>query len=90
MIGRKHTTLSNLDDVLAAGQLTFTKGKVRVINNASGHFRPTVKEGLRYPELLQEIGLDTSGSHFRLYGIKADVNGNIVDVPTLEVNTRLP
>jgi Pretoxin HINT domain len=89
IIGRKHVTISSQEEVLAAGHLTFTKGKIRLIDNLSGHFLPTAEEGLRYPKLLQELGLDLSGTHLQLYEINPDPNGLITKAPKRVVNTRL-
>lgn len=79
VIGRKHTTLSDRGDVLAAGRLTFKNGIIRRITNESGHFRPTVEEGRRYPELFQSLGFDLTGAKFELCEFTLNSNGEVVN-----------
>ena len=88
IIGRKHTTLSNNEDVLAAGNIVFKGGKVRMIDNLSGHFRPTVEEGLVIPKLLKNQGFDVSGANLKLYEFVIDSDG-MVDGRSLIVNEYL-
>ena len=88
IIGKKHTTLSNAKDVLAAGNIVFKGGKVRMIDNLSGHFRPTVEESLRFPELLRSQGFDVSGANLKLYEFVIDSDG-IVEGRSLVVNEYL-
>lgn len=79
IIGRKHTTLSNKADVLAAGKMTISgHGKIKSIDNISGHFRPTVQESSRVPTLLREMGLDLSGSNIKLYRFTIDSDGMVL------------
>ncbi|MGL5149026.1 MAG: hypothetical protein ACRC7N_00430 [Clostridium sp.] len=59
VLGKKHQLLGNADDVMAAGQLKIDgKGMIRRIDNGSGHYRPTVEEALKYPELFKNAGLN--------------------------------
>ncbi|HBL12017.1 MAG TPA: hypothetical protein DD379_11520, partial [Cyanobacteria bacterium UBA11162] len=78
IIGRKHTTLSNKADVLAAGNIKINgQGKIIRIDNKSGHFRPTVQESARVPTLLREMGLDLSGTNIQLYRFTIDSDGMV-------------
>ena len=88
VIGKRHTTLSGGKDVKAAGNLTIKGGKIRRIDNLSGHFRPTVKEGLKFPELLKKQGLDVRGANLRLYEFDIDSGGYINNISTI-VDTYL-
>lgn len=72
IIGKKHQTLGNADDVLAAGQLKVDgDGMIRRIDNNSGHYRPTVEEALKYPELFEQAGfnLDKAWLYINKYTI---------------------
>jgi hypothetical protein len=78
IIGRKHTALSGSSDadVLAAGTLTFKNGsRISQITNLSGHFRPTVAESLRYPELLRNLGFDLNGTKIEVYKFTENRSG---------------
>ena len=88
IIGKKHTTLSNSEDVLAAGNIVFKGGKVRMIDNLSGHFRPTIEESLVIPKLLKNQGFDVSGANLKLYEFVIDSDG-MVDGRSLIVNEYL-
>jgi YD repeat-containing protein len=90
VLGQKHTTLANNADVLAAGQMTLSgKGKIRLIDNLSGHYQPTVEQGLRVPSLLNKLGYDTSGTYLKLYDFAVDADG-FVTGRNLAVNRQLP
>jgi hypothetical protein len=81
IIGSKHTTLSNNADVLAAGQMKINgQGKIKRIDNKSGHFRPTVQESSRVPTLFREMGLDITGSNIQLYRFTIDSDGMVEDI----------
>lgn len=82
-IGKRHTTLSGGSDVKAAGNLTIKGGRIRRIDNLSGHFRPTVEEGLRFPELLKKQGLDVSGANLKLYKFDIDLKGYVNNISTI-------
>lgn len=70
VLGRKHTTLANGQDVLAAGRLKLTgDGRVRLINNLSGHYQPTVSEASAYPAMFQRLGVDVSEARLQLWDI---------------------
>lgn len=90
ILGSKHTTLSNGEDVLAAGQLKIDgSGRIRRIDNGSGHFRPTVEESLRVPELLRSLGLNVSGARFLSHRFRVNADGLIVGNPETVVNQVL-
>ncbi|MDR6553468.1 RHS repeat-associated core domain-containing protein [Paenibacillus qinlingensis] len=80
VIGNKHHTLGNRDEVLAAGQLKINgQGEVRRITNESGHYRPTPEEAMNYPQLLRDAGVNVKGSWLELYSYKIDTDGFIID-----------
>ena len=68
ILGKKHTTLANGESVLSAGQLKIDgSGRIRRIDNLSGHYRPTVEESSIVPRLLKDMGLDLEGARLQLY-----------------------
>ncbi|MHA6845114.1 hypothetical protein [Ralstonia syzygii] len=90
VIGQKHTTLAENADVLAAGQMKLSgQGRIRLIDNLSGHYQPTVADGLRVPTLLESLGYDMSGAYLKLYDFTTDVNG-FVTGRNLVVNRQIP
>ncbi|MFF2484353.1 hypothetical protein [Paenibacillus sp. NPDC058071] len=80
IIGDKHHTLGNKDEVLAAGQLKINgQGEVRRITNESGHYRPTPEEAADYPELLKKTGVNVKGAWVENYSYKLDSDGFIIE-----------
>jgi hypothetical protein len=76
ILGKKHHTLGNGQDVLGAGQLKLDgQGRIRRIDNLSGHYQPTVNEALNYPELFKQNGLNVKNAWLELYDIKVDSAG---------------
>lgn len=72
-------SLSNNEDVLAAGQLKLRgDGKVTVVDNRSGHYRPTVEEAARYPAILRDVGLDLSQTRLQGFRFHIDDDGFVV------------
>ncbi|MFO0378499.1 MAG: hypothetical protein ACK50M_08655, partial [Cyclobacteriaceae bacterium] len=57
LVGRKHSWLSQGEDVLAAGELKFNNGKLVEINNASGHYLPSTTEGSNFLRVFREAGV---------------------------------
>ncbi|PAE17736.1 hypothetical protein CHH91_02380 [Virgibacillus sp. 7505] len=81
VIGKKHHFLGNAQDVKAAGQLKLNgQGKVRRIDNLSGHYRPTVNEGMNYPDLFKQNNLNINNSWLELYEIKIDEDGFVESI----------
>jgi hypothetical protein len=81
IIGSKHTTLSNGADVKAAGGLKIDgAGRIRRIDNGSGHFRPTVGESLLVPDLLKSLGLNVEGARFLAYEYTINSKGLITSL----------
>lgn len=75
VLGKKHQLLGNADDVMAAGQLKIDgQGMIRRIDNRSGHYRQTVEEALKYPELFENAGLNLDKAWLNIdkYTINAD------------------
>ncbi len=84
IIGKKHHFLGNRKDVLAAGMMKITgSGKIRRIDNLSGHYAPTVEEAMQFPKLLREMGFDLKGATFEAYHI-TDVDYVRIVVETLK------
>ena len=66
-LGRGHSYLANGGDVKAAGKLKInSQGYVRNITNESGHYAPTVEQGKRFPELLNQTGVSTKNAWLQL------------------------
>jgi hypothetical protein len=55
--GCKHVGLSNGKPVMFAGEISFQRGKIRGINNHSGHFRPNKKQFSNFITLLKTNNL---------------------------------
>lgn len=71
VIRKRHHTLGNKDEVLAAGQLKINgQGEVRRIINESGHYRPTPEEAMDYPKLLKDAGVNVKGVWIEFYSYK--------------------
>lgn len=80
-IGSKHHYLGNAEDVKAVGQLKLDgQGRIRRIDNLSGHYRPTVDEAMNYPELFKQNGLNIKNSWLELYDIKVNADGFVESV----------
>jgi RHS repeat-associated protein len=76
VVGKKHHTLGQRQDVLAAGQMKLNgQGKVRGIDNLSGHYRPSVDESARFPEILRSAGVDVKGATLEVSEFTVDENG---------------
>ena len=79
IIGKKHQTLGNAEDVSAAGQLKVDgDGMIRRIDNNSGHYRPTVDEATKYPELFEKTGFNLDNAWLDVNKYTIDDNGIIV------------
>lgn len=66
-LGMGHSFLAKGLGVQAAGRLKLnSQGYVRVINNKSGHYAPTVEQGKRFPELLNKLGIRTTNAWLEL------------------------
>ncbi|MEK4429117.1 contractile injection system protein, VgrG/Pvc8 family [Paenibacillus sp. FSL M7-0802] len=80
VIGKRHHTLGNRDEVLAAGQLKINgQGEVRRIDNKSGHYRPTVAEASKYPELFEKAGVKVKGGWIELYKFEINKSGYLTE-----------
>ena len=81
IIGNKHHFLGQGQDVLAAGQLKINgQGQIKRIDNLSGHYRPTVSEAMKYPQLFEEMGFDLKKTWIELYDIEIDSSGLVENV----------
>jgi RHS repeat-associated protein len=63
VVGRGgHIDLSRGDDVLAAGEVRVVNGEVRMLNNASGHYKPDASiEGIARSAFERQAGLKIRG-----------------------------
>ncbi|KMQ67369.1 hypothetical protein ACM39_13065 [Chryseobacterium sp. FH2] len=67
-VGSGHYYLSGgANEVQAAGQLRLYKGQVMEINNASGHYQPSVIEAKSFPSILSNMGIDVSKAKLKAY-----------------------
>jgi hypothetical protein len=81
IIGDKHHTLGNRQDVKAAGQIRLNgKGQVRQIDNLSGHYQPTVAETANYPVILQGTGLNVKGATIVTHSMSTNSDGMITGI----------
>lgn len=79
IIGKKHHTLGNADDVLAAGQLKVDgNGVIRILDNNSGHYRPNLEEASKYPGLFEKAGLNLDKAWINLNKYIVNDSGIIV------------
>ena len=68
LLGKGHYNLSGgANNVKAAGQIQMWEGKVKNINNASGHYQPTAVEARNFGEILKSQGVDVSGASLNIY-----------------------
>jgi hypothetical protein len=66
--GNGHYNLSGeAQNVQAAGQLKNFKGEVMEINNASGHYQPSVFEAQSFPSILENTGVNVSKAKLKTY-----------------------
>jgi hypothetical protein len=87
-IGKGHSYLANSTDVQAAGGLKInSQGYVRRIDNASGHYAPTVEQGSLFPEILNNLGIRTKNSWLELGDYSFTASG-YVDVNKTSVITK--
>lgn len=86
LLGRSHMTLADKRDVLAAGQLKITgDGRLRVIDNQSGHYRPSVSEAMKFPELFRRLGVNLKDTRFQAWEFHSDADGFVIG-RTLMIN----
>jgi RHS repeat-associated protein len=68
VIGTGHYSLSgNSNTVMAAGQMKIVNGQIKMIDNSSGHYQPTVEQGKNAVKLLEGMGVKTTGATINLY-----------------------
>ena len=67
LIGRKHSFMSQGLDVLAAGEVKFSNGKLVDINNLSGHYIPNPGETFNFLRLFKFNGVDISDATLSIY-----------------------
>jgi hypothetical protein len=89
LLGTKHITLASKMDVRAAGQMKLSgRGEIRQIDNRSGHYRPTIDDGLRVPEMLNNMGFNTAKARLQLYDFVVGADG-LVTRKVLIINRDL-
>ena len=62
IVGKRHHFLANTKDVEAAGMIKVVNGKIRRLDNYSGHYFPSIKETEKFPLIFKELGLNIKGS----------------------------
>jgi hypothetical protein len=76
-----HSSLSGGKPVLMAGEFEIVAGKVTVITNQSGHFRPSTAVFERFLVGLREQGLDLAGTRATALKFRTSANGGFsIDV----------
>jgi len=73
LIGRKHSWLSQGEDVIAAGEIKYSNGKIVEINNASGHYLPTPEEASDFLRIFRKAKVNVDDATLTIL----DKNGNI-------------
>ncbi|WP_185287895.1 peptidoglycan-binding protein [Chryseobacterium lactis] len=81
ILGERHHLLANKENVRAAGSVSIKNGKIREINNLSGHFRPTIGEALRYSKIFEEVGVKIKSANLNIFTFKQDINGLVIGQP---------
>lgn len=77
ILGEKHHLLGNAKNVKAAGSLRINKGRIVEIDNMSGHYKPTIKESLRYPKIFKEADIKIRRALLKLYEFEENAQGYI-------------
>ena len=62
LVGRKHSWLSQGEDVLAAGELKYNNGKLVEISNASGHYLPSTSEASNFLRVFRTGGVNVDNA----------------------------
>lgn len=67
-VGGGHIDLANGKPVLAAGEVLLIRGKVKWLNNASGHYMPKGKSAEKQAvEAFERNGFDAAGKYIEVY-----------------------
>jgi len=75
MLGSRHHLLGNTEDVLAAGSMKIKRGKITLIDNLSGHYKPTLEETLRFLDILKEINIPIKRANLKVFKIISNSKG---------------
>ena len=62
LVGRKHSWLSQGEDVLAAGELKYNNGKLVEISNSSGHYLPSTSEASNFLRVFRTGGVNVDNA----------------------------
>ena len=85
VLGKKHHLLGQRQDVQAAGQLRLNgRGNVRSIDNLSGHYRPSVEESRRFPDILRSAGIDVKGATIEITEFTINDEGFVTESKIVE------
>ena len=76
-IGKKHSFMANKADVQAAGRMKIAGGKIRMITNLSGHYRPSADEVSHYAEVFSKMGIDISDTYLEVRKMIVNPNGYV-------------
>jgi hypothetical protein len=67
LLGSGHSYLSGGENVQAAGRIRFRNSQIVRINNASGHYMPSMAEGLGFLGTFKKSGFNVDRAHLQLY-----------------------
>jgi len=62
LVGRKHSWLSQGEDVLAVGEVKYNSGKLVEISNASGHYLPSTSEASNFLRIFRKAGVNVDNA----------------------------
>ncbi|WP_170123092.1 hypothetical protein [Lachnotalea glycerini] len=72
--------MANGNEVQAAGMMKVnSKGYVRCISGESGHYQPTVAQIKNYPQVIENIGVNTDGSWIRISEFETSMSNYVID-----------
>jgi hypothetical protein len=74
-LGIRHHLLGNAEDVLAAGSMKIKRGKITLIDNLSGHYKPTLEEALRFLDIIKEMNIPLNRANLKIFEIITNSKG---------------
>ncbi|MCP4460160.1 MAG: hypothetical protein GY816_19375 [Cytophagales bacterium] len=85
VVGRKHSFMSQGSDVLAAGELKFSNGKLVDINNLSGHYVPDAGETFNFLRVFKSNGVNVGDATLSIYKGSGDIFSQVPPSATKRV-----
>lgn len=85
LVGRKHSFMSQGSDVLAAGEVKFSNGKLVDINNLSGHYIPNPGDTFNFLRVFKSTGVDVSNATLSIYKGGGDIFSQVPPSATKRV-----